>query len=95
MNHKHTFSAVGSRSEESRDTCTTGADTLGKSALGGQLDLELTRQVLALKLLVLTNVTADHTLDLSFQKNGMNHMSAHFKKTHADKNQHPKPTAHT
>lgn len=65
---KFTFSSVGCGGEEGGDTCTAGTDTLGKSALGSQLDLKLAREVLTLKLLVLTDITADHTLDLNKER---------------------------
>lgn len=67
---KFTFSSVGGGGEEGGDACTAGTDTLGKSALGSQLDLELAREVLALKLLVLTDITADHALDLKQRGTG-------------------------
>ena len=51
--------------EEGRDAGAAGADALGQRALRVELELELAGQVLALELLVLADVGADHLLDLA------------------------------
>jgi hypothetical protein len=50
---------------EGRDAGTTGAQPFGQRALGCELQLQFTGQVLAFELLVLAHVAADHLLDLA------------------------------
>jgi hypothetical protein len=50
---------------EGRDAGAAGAQPLGQRALGRELQLQLAGQVLALELLVLAHVAADHLLDLA------------------------------
>jgi preprotein translocase subunit SecA len=51
--------------EKGRDTSATGTQLLGQRALRGEVELELTGQVLALKLLVLAHIGRDHFPDLT------------------------------
>src|SRR5207237_7053959 len=48
------------RGEETAQACPAGADPLGERALRIQLHLQLAREELALELLVLADVAADH-----------------------------------
>lgn len=57
-------SAERSGGEEGRDAGATSSDTLSQGALRGELNLQLSCQVLPLKLLVLADVRRDHALDL-------------------------------
>jgi len=51
------------RSEESRDTSTTSTKLLCESALRGQLELQLTLEVLTLELSILTDIRSNDLLD--------------------------------
>jgi len=56
--------AVAGAGEERRDAGAAGAQLLGQGALGGELQLQLAGQVLALELLVAADVGRNHLLDL-------------------------------